>query len=178
MTRENQHSIGQMVKTIILGMIALAMPLCAVGADTSPQVELNTGKVGPRAVESLTERSVLNGYRFAWENLAHALEANSVAPLNGSFVGTANSWLSDRVLAQRRSGLRSRYLNQHHKLDAVFYAPEGDMMELHDTAEYDLQILDGDKTVHDDHVVVHYVVLMTPGSDRWVIRQMQAVPQF
>jgi len=178
MIRENQHSIGRMAKTIILGMIALAMPLCAVGADTPPQVELNTGKVGPRAVESLTERSVLNGYRLAWENLARALEANSVAPLNGSFVGTANSWLYDRVMAQRRSGLTSRYLNQHHKLDAIFYAPEGDVIELHDTADYDLQVLDGDKTVHDDHVVIHYVVLMTPGSDRWVIRQMQAVPQF
>jgi hypothetical protein len=25
---------------------------------------------------------------------------------------------------------------------------------------------------------VHYVVLMTPGADRWTIRQLQAVPQF
>ena len=166
------------MKAIILAVLALAIPLCAVGADTSPQIELNTGKVGPRAIESLTERSVLNDYRFAWQNLARALESNSDAPLNGSFVGTASSWLTDRVMAQRRSGLTSRYLNQHHKLDAVFYAPEGDVIELHDTAEYELQILDGDKTVHDDHVVVHYIVLMTPGSDRWVIRQMQAVPQF
>jgi len=178
MTRERRNSIERRVRAIILGTIALSMPLRAVGADTSPQVELNTAKAGPRAIESLTERSVLNGYRFAWENLSHALESNSVAPLNGSFVGTANSWLNDRVMAQRRSGLTSRYLNQHHKLDAVFYAPEGDVIELHDTAEYDLQVLDGDKTVHDDHVVIHYVVLMTPGSDRWVIRQMQAVPQF
>jgi hypothetical protein len=178
MTRERRNSIGRRLKAIILGIIALSIPLRVVGADTSPQVELDTAKAGPRAIESLTERSVLNGYRFAWENLAHALESNSVAPLNGSFVGTANSWLVDRVTAQRRSGLRARYLNQHHKLDAVFYAPEGDVIELHDTAEYELQILDGDKTVHDDHVVVHYVVLMTPGSDRWVIRQMQAVPQF
>jgi hypothetical protein len=26
--------------------------------------------------------------------------------------------------------------------------------------------------------VVHYVVLMTPGADRWVIRQLQSVPEF
>jgi hypothetical protein len=25
---------------------------------------------------------------------------------------------------------------------------------------------------------VHYVVLMTPGADRWVIRQLQSVPEF
>ena len=45
-------------------------------------------------------------------------------------------------------------------------------------AQYQLQIRDGDKIIHDEHVVVHYVVLMTPGADRWVIRQLQAVPQF
>jgi hypothetical protein len=51
-------------------------------------------------------------------------------------------------------------------------------MELHDTAEYDTQIFDGDKSIHTEHAVVHYVVLMTPAADRWVIRQLQAVPQF
>jgi hypothetical protein len=25
---------------------------------------------------------------------------------------------------------------------------------------------------------VHYIVLMTPGADRWVIRQLQSVPEF
>ncbi len=93
-------------------------------------------------------------------------------------MGTANAWLADGVKGQRRSGLSSRYLNQRHKVEVAFYAPEGDMIELHDTAEYDLQVLDGDKTVHSEHVVLRYVVLMTPGADRWVIRQLQAVPEF
>ena len=64
------------------------------------------------------------------------------------------------------------------QVEAVFYAPEGDVMELHDTAEYQLQISDGGKLIHDEHVVQHYIVLMTPAADRWVIRQLQAVPQF
>jgi hypothetical protein len=63
-------------------------------------------------------------------------------------------------------------------LQIVFYAPEGDVMELHDTAEYDLRIADGENPIHNQHEVQHYVILMTPGADRWVIRQMQAVPQF
>jgi hypothetical protein len=25
---------------------------------------------------------------------------------------------------------------------------------------------------------VNYIVLMTPGADRWVVRQLQAVPHF
>ena len=52
------------------------------------------------------------------------------------------------------------------------------MIELHDVAEYDYQILDGAKTIHNEHAMVRYVVLMTPGADRWVIRQLQAVQQF
>ena len=147
-------------------------------ADASPQVTLNVSKAAPRSVESLTQRALLRDYKFAWANLAQALETNSAAPVNGLFVGNANTWLRDAVSDQRRSGLSSRYSNQNHKVEAVFYAPEGDVIELHDVAEYDYQILDGSKVIHNEHAVVHYVVLMTPGADRWVVRQIQAVQQF
>ena len=106
------------------------------------------------------------------------MESNSVGPLNALFVGTASKWLHQALASQQRIGLTSRYLNQNHKVDAIFYSPAGDVVELHDTADYDLQVLDGDKTIHNEHVTVRYVVLMTPGADRWVIRQLQSVPQF
>ncbi|HTZ84517.1 MAG TPA: hypothetical protein VMB66_15055 [Candidatus Acidoferrales bacterium] len=147
-------------------------------ADSVPQVTLDVAKAGPRAVESLTARSVVRDYKLAWMNLSHALESNSTVPLSGLFDGTAKAWLSSAVDDQQRTGLTRRYLNQSHRLEAVFYAPEGDVMELHDTAEYDLQISDGSKTIHNEHATVHYVVLMTPGADRWVVRQLQAVPNF
>jgi hypothetical protein len=157
--------------------VTLGMSLHCLAAD-APQVTLNATKATPRAVESLTERSVVRDYKFAWTSLSQALESNSTAMLNGLFEGNASDGLHAAVTDQRRQGLTSRYLNQSHKLEAVFYAPEGDLMELHDTAEYDLQILDGEKPIHSEHAVVHYVVLMTPAADRWVIRQLQAVPQF
>jgi len=160
---------------ILFGFLACTYSLAA---DSPPQVTLDTGKAGPRTVEGLTQRSILRDYKFAWEHLAQAMEFNSPDPLNGLFAGNANATLHEAVLNQQRSGLSSRYRNQTHQLEAVFYAPEGDVIELHDTAEYDLQLLDGDKTIHDERVKVHYVVLMTPGADRWVIRQFQAVPQF
>jgi hypothetical protein len=147
-------------------------------ADTSPQVTLNVTKAAPRTVELLTQRALLRDYKFAWANLAQALESNSMESLNGLFAGTANTWLKGKVSTQRLSGLSSRYSNQSHKVDAVFYAPEGDVIELHDTAEYDYQVLDGSKSIHSEHAVVHYVVLMTPGADRWVVRQLQAVQHF
>jgi hypothetical protein len=174
----NETHSCRLAMVIVVAAVALIAPHYSVCADPSPQVVLNTSKAGPRSVESLTERAILRDFKFAWMNLDQALESSSTEPLSGLFAGTAGAWLNDAVASQRRSGLSSRYLNQSHKLEAVFYSPEGDMIELHDTADFQLQIFDGSKAIHDEHVVVHYVVLMTPGADRWVIRQLQAVPEF
>ena len=160
----------------------LALLVCAAlysnAADTPVQVQLDTKEAKPRAVEALTEHGILRDYRFAWDSMAQALERNSLDPLEGPFAGDAKEWLRETVLSQRHSGLSQRYAAQNHKLEAVFYAPEGDVMELHDTAEYQLQFLDGGKVIGDQRIVQHFIVLMTPGADHWVIRQLQAVPQF
>lgn len=177
--RKNDHGYRLCHSTAVVGVLVLLIGGASLfAADASPQVSLETRKATPRAVEALTQRSILRDYRLAWAKLSQALETNSAGPLNGLFEGTANEWLQDAVRSQQKNGITSRYSNQNHKLEAVFYAQEGDVMELHDTAEYDLQISDGTKTIHNEHAVVHYVVLMTPGADRWVIRQLQAVPQF
>ena len=158
--------------------LLLGFSLHSLAADAAVQVRLDTARAGPRAVENLTERGILRDYRFAWTSMAQALEFNTLDPLEGPFSGEAKQRLRQTVSSQRQSGLSQRYLDQTHRLEAVFYAPEGDVMELHDTAHYRVQILDGNKTVRDEQVVVHYVVLMTPGADRWVIRQLDAVPEF
>lgn len=165
-------------KLAFTSILVCAAALYSVAADSALHVTLNTSKATPRLVEPLTERAVLRDYKFAWTNLTQALESNSTVPLNGLFEATANKWLTAAVKEQHRAGLSRRYLNQNHNVDAVFYSPEGDVIELHDTAEYDLEILDGSKTIHNEHATVHYVVLMIPGAERWVVRQLQAVPQF
>src|SRR6202035_3473819 len=152
--------------------------LSVYGADSAVQVQLDSKKAGPRAVESLTERGILRDYRFAWTSMAQALQFNTFDPLEGPFSGEAKRWLRQTVSRQQQSGLSHRYTDQNHRVEAVFYSPEGDVVELHDTAQYHLQILDGEKNIHDENVVVHYVVLMTPGADRGTIRQLQAVSQF
>ena len=167
------------VRNICASLLLSSLWSCAVlAADNSPHVTLDAGKANPRAVEPLTQRAIIRDYKFAWGNIDSALASNSHTPLNGLFAGSANDWLKGVVEGQRQSGTTSRYLNQNHKLEAVFYAPAGDVIELHDTAEYDFEIHDGGKSIHNEHAVVHYVVLMTPAADRWVIRQLQAVPQF
>ncbi len=176
---QTQHYGTRLHKLLAL-LLGLTLIQCAVSfaADSTPQVSLETGKATPRSVESLTQRSIVRDYKLAWASLAQAFESNSTGPLNGLFEGAANEWLRDAVSSQQKTGLTSRYSNQNHRLDAVFYAQEGDVIELHDTAEYDLEISDGSKSIHNEHAQVRYIVLMTPGADRWVIRQMQAVPQF
>lgn len=181
MSRANNRGTPLMYRTFIaisLAVLAIVAPRSAVADDAAPQVVLHTEKAGPRAMEAQTESVILRDYKFAWASLDQALETNSTEQLNGLFEGTANAWLTSAVTNQKHNGLTSRYLNQRHNVEAVFYSPEGDMIELHDTADYDLQILDGDKKIHDEHTVVHYVVLMTPGADRWIVRQLQAVPRF
>ena len=169
---------ARILAACLLSALVACAGSVALAADDAPQVTLNVSKASPRNVESLTERALLRDYKFAWANLAQALQSNSTEPVNGLFAGNANTWLKEAVSNQRRSGLSSRYSNQSHKVEAVFYAPEGDVIELHDVAEYDYQVLDGNKTIHSEHATVRYVVLMTPGADRWVVRQIQAVQQF
>jgi hypothetical protein len=162
---------------LTLSLIALALTLHA--ADSSDtQVNLNVSKAGPRQVEELTERGVLRDYRLAWTSLTQALATNALDPLEGPFAGEAKRTLRQTVVSQQHSGLSTHYVGQNHQVEAVFYAPEGDVMELHDTAQYQLQVSDAGKVIHDERVTVHYVVLMTPGADHWVIRQLQAVPSF
>lgn len=166
------------LKLSATAMLVLLSLSAVFAADDSPQVTLDAKKAGPRSIEPLTLRAIVRDYKFAWANLDSAMESNSIAPLNGLFAGTANDWLKEAVHHQQSSGVSSAYLNQRHKLDAVFYAPAGDVIELHDSAEYDYEMHDGGKIIHNEHVIVRYVVLMTPAADRWVIRQLQAVPQF
>jgi hypothetical protein len=169
--------------TGIVFSAALFSTLCVLSlfgqsANAPVRVTLDFSKAGPRVVEAQTEQAIVRDYRVAWSSMAQSLETNTIDSLNGPFTGEAKKWLTDQVMSQRQTALSLRYVNQDHKLQAVFYAPEGDVIELHDTAECQLQVLDGGKAIHDQHVVVKYVVLLTPAADRWVVRQLQAVPQF
>jgi hypothetical protein len=148
----------------------------ADGPDIS--VQLDSTQAGPRKIEAQTEGRILADYRMAWADIAQGLNANDADTYAGFFVGNARQWLERTVTSQRQAGVSTRYFSQSHKLQVVFYAPEGDLIELHDIAECDRQVLARGKVVHEDHGVHRYVVLMTPGADRWVIRELAEVAQF
>jgi hypothetical protein len=147
-------------------------------ANSLPQVQLDVRNAGPRTLESITQQNLVRHYTNAWQTLAAAFDNNASSSLGDYFVGPAREQLAEAVAGQQKTGMHSRYLEQRHKVEVVFYAPEGDVVELHDTLECQFQVFDGDKSIHDERAVLRYVVLMTPSADRWVVRQLQAVSQF
>jgi hypothetical protein len=165
-------------RSLGLGALILLFSLVAPADAPDIAVQLDISNAGPRKVEPQTEGRILADYRLAWTNIAQGLNANDKGSFDAVFVGPARKALDARVADQRRSGMTTRYSNQTHHVQAVFYAPEGDLIELHDTAEYNRQVLAGGKAILEDHGIHHYVVLMTPGADRWVVRQLTEVRNF
>lgn len=149
-----------------------------VHADSGPQIRLDTGGVGPRTIEDETQQAVVRDYARAWNDLSRAFEFSSPALLDGYFVSTARAQLGSAVKDQMRAKVVAHYSPQDHNLKAVFYSPEGDVLELHDSVHLSVTVTDGGKAIAEQSGTRNYVVLMTPGADRWVIRQLQQVQQF
>lgn len=143
-------------------------------ADTKPAVELNVSQAVPREVDDVVEQAITRDYGAAWAALASALANNNTAPLNDNFVGFALGKLTQRVKDQQHAGLRTRMVDRGHKVDAVFYSPEGSAIELRDTATLDLEILDGDSVIHTEHAQLHYYAVMTGAEDRWKVRVLES----
>jgi hypothetical protein len=164
--------------------VAFALLLCALvvlrlGASASgevPRVQLNADNIGPRQIEDLTSQSIPRDYALAWQTMEQALEQNQSSLLDGYFTGAAKQDLKERVLSQIKSGLHTRYEDQGHKLEAIFYAPAGDVMQLRDRAQFNVQVLDDSKMIYEEPLNIEYMVLMTPGADRWLVREIQAIP--
>ena len=163
-------------------LVALVLLACscwmvsAQAANELPAVNLNVSNAGPRQVEDTTERALQRDYARAWNSMEAALDENRADILDADFVGVALDELKDRVNQQQKSGLRTRYIDHGHQLQAIFYSPEGSAVQLRDTAQLEIQYLDGDKLVHSEQRSETYTVVMTAGENRWKVRVLQAVP--
>jgi hypothetical protein len=156
-------------------MISGAVPLAKrILADTKPNVQLNVANAAPREVEDNTEQSVLRDYTAAWKGLSTALANNSLAPLNENFTGFALDKLTQRVKDQKQNGLTTRIIDHGHKVEAVFYSPDGSAIELKDTASLETQVLDGGSIIHSDQAQVHYYAVLTGAEDRWKVRVLES----
>ncbi len=80
----------------------------------------------------------------------------------------------ERVKEQTQNGLKTRIVDHGHKVDAVFYSPDGSAIELKDTATLETQVLDGETVIHSDHAQVRYYAIMTGAEDRWKVRVLES----
>jgi len=161
----------------VLVALAIVSPLLfrALRADSLPQVKLNADGIAPRPIEELTGRNVTRDYAYAWRDLAAALQSNRAGLLNDYFTGFAKDNLTQRIADQLHTGITIRYIDHGHNVKAFFYSPDGGEMQLLDNAELDIEILDGGKVIHHESVTQPYLVLMTPGADRWFVRSLDPV---
>jgi len=118
---------------------------------------------------------VSHDYAQAWQDLALCLEENRTDLLDDYFTGEVKRRLAQRVRAQKASNLRTRYSDGGHKVKAVFYSADGGEMQLEDEAQLEVRVFDGDKLISTSTAKQKYLVLMTPGSDRWYVRFLQSV---
>jgi hypothetical protein len=163
---------------LVASTIAAQNPvMSSVGAETVPRVELKSDNLGPRPLEELTSQVVTRDYAYAWQAMAEALDKNRSDLLDGSFTGWAKENLSNLIAQQKLTGIRTRYVDHGHKLVALFYSPAGDALQLCDRAQLEMQILDRHKLIDSEQIDLQYIVLMTPGADRWLVRDLEIAPK-
>jgi hypothetical protein len=163
---------------LFAALTLLASTWSQESADPSlPKVALVSTNVGPRPIEELTSKSVPRDYAYAWKTMSQALAENRPALLDAYFTGFAKDNLAQRIADQKRTGIHTRYIDQGHKLEAIFYSPAGDAMQLRDRARMEIEIMEGGNVIHREQVNLQYMVLMTPGADRWLVRDLETTPE-
>lgn len=158
--------------------ISGAVPLLQrIMADSKPSVELNVKNAQPREVEDVTRNAILRDYTLAWQAINTALANNTLQPLNENFSGFALDQLVQRVKDQKQNGLSTRIIDRGHKVEAIFYSPDGAAIELKDTASIETQVLDGGTVIHSDQAQIQYYAVMTGAEDRWKVRVLESAAQ-
>jgi hypothetical protein len=170
-----QTFAGKIAKTKLLAGALVAVLL--LSAFEQPTVRIDAAAVGPRPLEAQTRAAVVRDYLQAWQSLDASLQENRVDLLDASFVGIAREKLADTVREQQDLGTKTRYRDISHDIKIVFFSPEGLSIQLQDTVEYDVQIVDHDRTLAVQHVHSRYVAVLTPTEVRWKVRILQAQPE-
>ena len=144
-------------------------------AASLPKVVLHAESITPRAIEQRTGEMVTHNYAQAWQDLATCLDENRTDLFNGYFTGEAKTRLTHLISDQRKNGLRTHYEDNGHEVKAVFYSADGGEMQLEDRVQLEVQIFDGQKMIYSSSAPRRYLVLMTPGPDRWYVRSLESV---
>ena len=152
--------------------LGIALPMLAGG---QPALHVEPSDLqGPRQLQEQTANAAIRDYVDAWQQMSSALDQNRNEYLDRAFIGIAKDKLTATMNAQRSAGIHARYRDRSHDVKILFYSPEGLSIELSDTVEYDLQLLDHDRALGEQHFRTKYLVVLTPAEERWRVRIFQA----
>jgi hypothetical protein len=152
------------------------LAVCLVAAaQSSPEVHLNADGLAPRPIEELTGTTIVHHYAQAWSHMAEALESSRADRIGDEFVGQAKDRLKQRIVEQAKTGVHVRIVDHGHQLKAIFYSTDGSAMQLVDQAQLEIQTFDGNKLLDTENAPRKYIVLMTPGADRWYVRDLEEI---
>ena len=166
---------------LALGLLLLlsvaSLPLHVLAAAPEVAIKIDASGAAPRQVEDSTVQAVARDYSTAWKNLGRAMDENRPDLLNG-FVGSAREQAAKLIASQKQNGLHQRYGDRGHNATVAFYSVDGSSMLVHDTAQIEIQQLDGTNVVHSEQVTLHYLALLTPAENSWKVRVLESVPGF
>jgi hypothetical protein len=165
-------TVGLLIVAVLLG---LPYSLFAEARPKSPEVRLDVSKAAPRDVEDQTQQSIVRDYGKAWQSLEQALAEDRTDLLSGNFIGYALDRWNQTVKAQKSADLSRRIVDHGHHLEVAFYSVDGSAMQLRDTAQLEVQYLDGGKVIHNETMTARYLVLMTPAENSWKVRILQEI---
>jgi hypothetical protein len=176
---------GMVRSAVLLAGLALAAsgaaPLVreALAAEGNKlNVTLKADAAQPREVEEATQKAIVRDYSAAWNAIQAGLGNSDVNALDAGLVGFARDQFAAAIADQKKTGVKVRYTDRGHQVEAIFYSPDGSAMQLRDTAKLTREVLDGDKVISREDVTAHYIALMSVSEDRWKLRALQEVPSF
>lgn len=155
--------------------ILLSWAMAFAQSSPAPQVHLDADGLAPRPIEELTGTTIVHHYAQAWRNMEDALGASQSGGLNEEFTGFAKDRLTQRIADQQRTGVHVHIVDHGHNLKAIFYSTDGTAMQLLDRVQLEIQTFDGNKLLETQSVPREYMVLMTPGADRWYVRDLEEI---
>lgn len=159
--------------TLLIAVSIVAI-LDRAHADSRSAIVISSDHVVPRELDDTVQQTVARDYSAAWKAMTSALADNNLSGLNDNFTGFAFDKLIQRIKDQQRTGVRTRLVDSGHKVEAVFYSPEGSSVELHDTVTLDTEVLDGDTVIHSERSQKHFYAVMTGAEDRWKVRVFES----
>lgn len=162
-----------MVKILAAFCSLVLLPLPVWAGQAQVRVEPPDLR-SPRPLEQQTATSVVRDYLESWKSFKSAFEQNRAGLLDTDFVGIALDKLKSTIGEQAAAGITTRYVDQSHDIQIVFYSPDGLSVQLVDKVVYQEQVLKAGKVLASQPMRARYIAVLTPAAARWRVRIFQA----